>query len=95
MYAVVSKWEVDPQHVETVKASAEEMMSAIKGWDGVESAFNIQTSPTTVLAVITYRDQATYDSLINDPEGPFATAAARSEIEKYATWQWSERGEVV
>jgi hypothetical protein len=62
MYMVISKWEFDPASEGVVKDKARRMMQQIRAWDGVESAFNVRTSPGSVLAVIGYRDEATYQS---------------------------------
>ncbi|HJP84166.1 MAG TPA: hypothetical protein VJ835_11760 [Fimbriimonadaceae bacterium] len=94
MYMVISKWEFDPASEGVVKDKARRMMQQIRAWDGVESAFNVRTSPGSVLAVIGYRDEATYQRLIQDPNGPFEKAAQESGIEQEAQWKWSERGEV-
>jgi hypothetical protein len=94
MYMVISKWEYDPSHERDVRASAAKMMSTIGEWPEVESAYNVRVAANSVLAVITYRDEASYNRLIQDPEGPFAKAAAEHGIEDHAKWLWSERGEV-
>lgn len=95
MYAVVSRWDTNSGDVASWQDRAAKLMDTIRSWDGVENAFNVQIAPNSVLAVITYRDQPTYDRLINDPNGPFAQAAEQFGLEKEATWIWSERGEVL
>lgn len=94
MYIVVSKWQWDVSHEAEVRASARKMMKELNSWDEVDFAYNVRVEENTVLAVIAYTSQAAYDRLINDSNGRFATAAREYEIEKYATWMWSERGEV-
>lgn len=69
------------------------MMAEIRGWRGVEEAFNVRAGDDYVLAVITYSDRTSYERLIQDPEGPFERAAAEHGIEQKARWEWSERGE--
>jgi hypothetical protein len=95
MFVVISKWEIDAVHDEAVRESARKMMADIRSWDGVESAFNVKAGDNYVLAVISYTDQAAYDKLISDPEGPFEKAAAKHGMEDHARWVWSERGDVV
>ncbi len=94
MFMVISKWEYDKTHENEVRESAAKMMTAFDGWDGVEFSYNVRTGENTVCAVIAYRDEATYQKLVNDPNGPFAKAAAEHGIENHARWLWSERGEV-
>ena len=94
MYMVISKWEYYPAHEAELRASAAKMMADLTSWDGVEFAYNVRASPSEILAVIAYSDEASYNRLIQDPNGPFAKAAAEHEIERYSQWKWSERGEV-
>ena len=68
------------------------MMVTIDAWPEVEFAYNVRAGTDYVIAVIGYHSEDDYQRLIGDPDGPFARAAAEHEIEKYATWVWSERG---
>ena len=95
MFMVISKWEWDAAHDAEVRESARRMMADINGWDGVEFANNVKAGDNYVLSVIAYTDEAAYQRLINAPGGPFEKAAAEHDMEKYARWVWSERGEVV
>lgn len=92
MYVVVSKWEFDPAHEAEVKSSAAKMMETIQSWPEVSFAYNVRAGANYVLAIIGYLDQAGYERLVQTPGGPFEQAAAQHQIEKYATWVWSERG---
>jgi hypothetical protein len=47
------------------------------------------------IAVHGYKDEATYQSLVSDPNGPFARAQAKHNVEEYGRWLYSERGETV
>jgi hypothetical protein len=95
MYGVVSKWQFDPAREQDVLARADRMMHTINGWPGVVSAVNIRIALDALLAVIFYADEATYQSLIHDPNGPFSQAVAQHGIEEVANWVWSERGLVM
>ncbi|MBX3111634.1 MAG: hypothetical protein KF857_06455 [Fimbriimonadaceae bacterium] len=95
MFVVVSKWEFDPMVEEATLATAGQMMAVIGSWDGVEEAYNIRTGPGHVLAVIKYRDEATYDRLVRAADNPFDKLAAEHGFDNGATWLWSERGHVV
>lgn len=91
---VISKWDYDKAQEDQVREAGHKMMSTIRSWEGVEFAYNVRTAESSFCSVIAYRDEDTYQRLINDPEGPFVKAAAEHEIEKNAHWNWSERGEV-
>lgn len=93
MFVVVSKWEFDPANREALEAKGSRALSTIKSWDGVADAYNVRVAENSVLAVLTYRDEATYHALIDDPNGPFARLAAELGLEDSMTWLWSERGE--
>lgn len=93
MYTVVSKWNLDPTHDSEVRESARRMMAELRSWPDVIEAYNVEIGPHSVLAIITYASQGAYERLIQDADGPFARAAAEHQIERYATWEWSERGE--
>ena len=95
MYVVVSKWEFNPADEATTMAAGNKMMEGIANWDGVGEAFNIRTGPGSVLAVIKYRDEETYNALVHAADNPFDKLAAEHGIDQAATWLWSERGHVV
>jgi hypothetical protein len=94
MFVVVSKWEYLPSMEDEVRASARKMMETINAWPEVEFSYNVRTGENTICAIIAYRDEPSYQRLIQDPDGPFAKAAAEHGIENHAKWLWSERGEV-
>ncbi len=95
MYGVVAKWEFEPKDEQELSRVSNLMMDELRALDGVETVLDIRVAPNAILSVITYRDEATYQALIHDPNGPFVQAAAKHGIEDLATWVWSERGEVI
>lgn len=92
MYVVMSKWEFDPKNELAVKALARTMMERIKGWAGVERAYNVRVADNAVVAIMCYTDESSYQRLIQDPSGPFETALRETGFEEHAKWVWSERG---
>jgi hypothetical protein len=92
MFVVISKWEFDPEQEAAVNAAASKMMETIRSWDGIESSYNVRAGSNYILSVIGYRDQATHERLVMDPNGPFSAAARETGIESVARWVWSERG---
>lgn len=93
MYVVVSKWQYEMENEASVREGAAKMMQTINGWPEVQFAYNVRTSPDSVLAIIGYSDEASYHRLVQDPNSPFEKAAAEYGIENNAKWLWSERGE--
>lgn len=94
MFVVVSKWQYDPAHEAEVRDRARAMMAAFRSWPDVEFAYNVRTGPDSVLAVIGYKDRASWERIVEDPNGPFEKTVAEIGVDRHATWQWSERGEV-
>lgn len=92
MYTVISRWEFDPAREAEVETRAEETMDALRRWDGIDEAYNVRVGPGAVLAVMTYRDEPTYQALIKDPNGPFEKLIDGNDLESVATWIWSESG---
>lgn len=95
MYIAISKWEFDPTQEELVKEKGNWMLSQIRGWDGVEVAQNVRTSPGSVMAIIGYRDAGTRDKLILAEDGPFNRALQESGLGELAKWVWTEEGEAL
>lgn len=71
------------------------MHAELKSWPEVRQMFNVRVAPNQMLAVIEYTDQASYERLILDENGPFVQAAKKFGMENHARWLWSERGERV
>jgi hypothetical protein len=45
-----------------------------------------------VVAVHAYKDEAAYNAIVNDPNGPFAAALAAHKLEEVSRWIGSEKG---
>lgn len=71
------------------------MMEVIRAWPEVEFFHNVKIAPESVLAIIGYKSKSDYERLIQDPNGPFETAAKAANIESASSWAWSERGETL
>lgn len=95
MFVVASKWESLPGRFDEFEVAGRKMMALIRSWPEIEFFHNVRVGPESVLAIIGYRSQADYDRLINDPNGPFARAAAETNIDAVSNWLWSERGETL
>lgn len=93
MFTVISRWEFDPARETEVKAMATETMQKLLSWDGIEEGYNVRVGPGAVLAILTYRDEPTYQNLIKDPNGPLEQLIGDNNLESMATWIWSESGE--
>lgn len=71
------------------------MRDWIRQQDGVQSVHAIPTEDDGVMAMIAYRDEATYRGLIGGPDSPFEQKAKELQMEDFGEWQWSERGQTV
>jgi hypothetical protein len=94
MYLVVSVWEALPGKAEAFRESGMKVGSLLKKQPGVK-LLEVFESGDKFVSVHGYADEATYQRLVQDPNGPFAKAVAESRVEDYARWLSSERGETV
>ncbi|MBL8059827.1 MAG: hypothetical protein JNK63_03815 [Chthonomonas sp.] len=92
MFTVVSRWEYEPARESEVMAKADETLDKMRGWAGIEEAYNVLVAPGAVLAIVTYTDEPTYQKLIKDPNGPFESLLSENNLESMTTWIWSESG---
>ncbi len=93
MFTVISRWEFDPARETEVKAMATETMQKLLSWDGIEEGYNVRVGPGAVLAILTYRDEPTYQSMIKDPNGPLAQLIGDNNLKYMATSLCSEHSE--
>jgi hypothetical protein len=94
MYLVVSHWKAIPGHedeFETIGHKVRAIMSAQPGTLFFE-AFKFDGKHVVIHG---YTDEVSYNSLVNDPNGPFANAIADLKLEDHATWLGSERGTAI
>lgn len=59
---------------------------------GIEQIIAFHTSDSDVMVVVAYADEATYDKIVNDPNGPFVKNAAELKLEELMEWKQSWRG---
>lgn len=94
MYLVVSTWEVIPGHEDAAKETGSQMRGMLRSLAGVEFMEGFE-SGGKVIVVHGYTDEATYNGIINNPDGEFARAAEENKIEDHLRWLGSERGNTV
>jgi hypothetical protein len=94
VYLVVSVWEALPGKAEQFRVQGMKVGSLLKAQPGVLLLEVFETGDR-VVSVHGYQDEATYQRLVQDPNGPFARAVAESHAEEYGRWLSSERGETV
>jgi hypothetical protein len=94
MYLVVSVWEPLPGKADAFREHGMKVGSLLKKQPGVKLLEVFETG-NKVVSVHGYADEATYQRLVQDPNGPFAKAIAESRAEEYGRWISSERGETV
>lgn len=93
MYMVVSKWEALPGHENDWRQQADATRQKLLAIPGVEFSHRFVNEQGQVVVAMAYTDEATYRRLVDDPNGAVAKAMAESNIESYARWISSERGE--
>lgn len=92
MYIVVSRWKAKPgkeQEWEDAGRKARDIMRAQPGVKMIEGFRNGDEA----VAIHCYQDEATYQRLVQDENGPFAKMSSELKIEEYAEWLGSEKGE--
>jgi len=94
MYLVVSTWEALPGREAEFDRIGTTVASILRQQPGVLVVEAIKNGNQHV-AVHGYHDQATYEAVVNDPNGAFAKAAAEYRIEENARWIGSVRGETM
>jgi antibiotic biosynthesis monooxygenase (ABM) superfamily enzyme len=94
MYIVVSKWGVESGKEESFRETGKKMRAIMRKTPGVEYVESIKCEDGNALAIVGYKDEATYKSIMAEG-GPFETAAQQNNLENAGKWMWSERGEAV
>jgi hypothetical protein len=94
MYLVVSKWEVASKDEEKFRETGRTMREHMRSLPGVEYVEAIKCEDGNALAIVGYKDEATYKTIMAEG-GPFETAAKKHNLENVGTWKWSERGESI
>jgi hypothetical protein len=94
MYLVVTAWEALPGKADAFRENSLKVASVLMQQPGVKMLERFQ-SGDKFMSVHGYTDEAAYQRVVHDPNGPFAKAVADSHIEEYARWLYSERGETV
>ena len=95
MYIVVSEWEVVPGHDSEFRQISSQMRAAMRATAGVHEVLSFEDESERKFAVVVYDDRAAYDRIVNDPNGPFAKAAAEKGIDQHARWVGSFRGDTL
>jgi quinol monooxygenase YgiN len=92
LYLVVSVWEPLPGQEEVFEQQSREATARMRKESGV-ALMEAFRSGNRRIVIHGYADEATYQSLVSDPEGPFAQTQAEYPVETYGRWLYSERGE--
>lgn len=96
MYIVVSKWETAPGASDEFRTGAgRQMRDWLRAQPAVEFVNEFETEDGNAVAVVGYKDQASYKKLILDDGSEFEKKAAEMNLAKMGKWLWSERGEAV
>jgi heme-degrading monooxygenase HmoA len=91
MYIVISQWKPKPGREDEFKAIGQKMRGILRSTPGVQMIEGFE-GPECFYAVHAYDDEAAYNRIIQDPNGPFNQAASEHAIEDVADWLGSVKG---
>ena len=94
MYLVISHWEPLPGKEADFERMGPKVREVLRSHPGVEFVEAIK-SEGRYCAVHGYKDEAAYHAVVDDPNGPFSKALADFQLEEYAKWVGSDRGETL
>lgn len=92
LYLVVSVWEPLPGQEEVFENLGRESAARMRQQSGV-ALIKAFRSGNRRIVIHGYSDEATYQLLVSDPDGPFARTQAEYPIEDCGRWLYSEQGE--
>jgi len=94
MYIVASIWEVARGKKAEAEALGKTMRARLIAQSGVEAIQHYTTdgNEDEIMVIVSYTDEAAYNRIINDPNGPFQTALKDVALESMMTWKQSWRG---
>ncbi|MBV6458388.1 MAG: hypothetical protein HONBIEJF_01515 [Fimbriimonadaceae bacterium] len=95
MFIVVSKWSFLPGREEEWREISKTTRQRINGIPGVEFVHGFVSQSGEAVAVIGYTDEATYNRLVNEPDGDVVKAMADTNVESVGQWLSSDRGESI
>jgi hypothetical protein len=95
MYLVVSQWEAIPGHEEQMEKIGHSMRELLAAQKGVDLLKTFQAEDGKTVVILGYADRATYDNIINNPDGPFIRGLQEYHLEDHARWISSQRGEAI
>jgi heme-degrading monooxygenase HmoA len=91
MYLVISQWKPKPGREAEFETIGRNMRALLRSTPGVQFVEGIE-GPDSFYAVHAYDDEAAYNRIVQDPNGPFNRAAAEHGIEDVADWLSSVKG---
>jgi hypothetical protein len=92
MYLVISQWKPRPGREADFERIGSTMRAFLRSQPGVTFVEGVE-GPDCFYAVHAYEDEATYNRIVSDPNGPFNQAAAENKIEDVADWLGSVKGQ--
>ncbi len=95
MFIVISKWRPLPGKENEFSEIGAKMRSRMRNFPGVKFVHGLKNEEDQPIAIVGYESKEAWDSIVNDPNGPFALAAQEHNIEEIAEWISSDRGESI
>jgi len=91
MYLVISHWEVVPGREAEFERDGKKVRDVLRSQPGATMITHFKSNEKFVV-VHGYEDEAAYNRIVNDPNGPFVKALAETNLESSARWLGSEKG---
>lgn len=92
MYIVVSKWRAKDGRRDDFETRSKPVREALRATPGVSYVQGFESEDGSVVAIVGYDSEDSYNTVTNDPNGPFEKSLAANSLEEVSDWVWSERG---
>jgi hypothetical protein len=94
MYLVISCWEALPGKEQEFDEVGKKVSALLRQQPGVVLLERIKSGKRH-WSVHGYQDEATYNKIVQDPNGFFTKALIEHQVEKIGRWISSERGQTM
>lgn len=92
MYMVVSKWGIVAGQEAEMATRGRAVRDVLRHQPGVQFVYEFTNEDGVLVAVVGYDNEASYKSVVHDPNGAFMNSVRESGIEEFGVWVGSERG---
>jgi heme-degrading monooxygenase HmoA len=94
MYMVVSRWRAKPGKEDEFIKAGKGARAFLRSQPGVKMVESFDGGDS-LIAVHAYEDEAAYQRIVTDENGPFAKMAAENNLKELGEWLGSDKGETI